>query len=207
MNKKQKKWDAVAKKKLTGERQDYRHLPILTRVLRELGDGDNYRVADLGCYNAKDLVEIAQVFESCSFFGYEISPTAVDAAQRLVAESGLDKSVTILQQDLETSLLVPDGYFHISIAKYVLPFIKDKTAFLSEMKRVSSQGIILAVPVVGNAKDVNLSERGRSITMERNEFHRIMYLVFGNAFDVKEVLKDTTDGLIEIEVVVAKTGA
>lgn len=206
MDKKQEMWDAVAEKKLAGERQNYRHLSILPKLLIEFGCSDNSRVADLGCYNAKDLVEIAQVFKNSTFFGYEISPIAVNAARRHVIGSGLDESVTILQQDIESTLPVADGYFHTSIAKYVLPFIEDKISFLSEMKRVSLCGIILAVPVVSNMRDVNLSERGRSITMERGELYRIMSLVFGNAFSVRKVLRDGTEDLIEMEVMIAKTG-
>jgi len=206
MNTKQKNWDAVAKKKLAGERVDYRHLPILEQLLRELGCDYNSRVADLGCYNAKDLVEFARVFKSSAFFGYEISPTAVGVAKRLVAEYGLDKSVTILQQDIESTLPVPDRYFNISIAKYILPFIEDKISFIAEMKRISSHGVIVATPVVDDLWDANLSERGRSISMERDAFHNIMKRVFGDTFSIREILKDNSEDLIEIEVVIAKTG-
>ena len=151
-------------------------------------------------------MEFAKVFKDNTFFGYEISPTAVDAAKSLVTESGLDKSVTILQQDIENTLPVSDGYFRISIAKYILPFIEDKISFLAEMKRISSHGVIIATPVVDDLGDVNLSKHGRSISMQRDTFHNIMKYVFGNTFAIRETLKDNRENLIEIEVVTAKTG-
>lgn len=205
MNIKQKTWDAVARKKIGGNQKDYRHLPILPKLLRGLGCGDDSRVVDLGCYNASDLVEIAKLFENSTFFGYEISPSAINAARHLVVESGLEKSVTILQQDIEDVLPVPDRYFDISIAKYILPFVEDKLLFLTEVKRVSSQGVIIATPVVNDSGDANLSERDRSISIERGAFHKIMEQVFGKDFVVREVFKDSRNDLIEIEVVTAKT--
>lgn len=205
MNIKKKTWDAVARKKLGGNRKDYRHLPILPKLLRELGCGDDSRIADLGCYNASDLVKIAKLFENSTFFGYEISHSAVNAAKYLVTESGLEKSVTILQQDIEDILPVPDRYFDISIAKYILPFVEDKLLFLTEMKRVSSQEVIIISPVVNDSGDTDLSARDRSISIERDAFHKIMEQVFGNDFLIREVLKDSRNDLVEIEVVTAKT--
>lgn len=204
MSTKQRIWDTVAKNKLSGNQKDYHPLPILQRLLGEFVGNNDFRVADLGCYNGRDIIEIARMFRSVSFTGYEISPLAVDAAQRLVAENGLEKSIAILQQDIESALQVTDGYFHVSIAKYVLPFIEDKLSFLIEMKRISSQAIIIATPVVSNSGDPNLSERGRSISMEREAFHKIMQRVFGSHFVVREILKDNKDTLVEIEVVTIK---
>jgi hypothetical protein len=72
------------------------------------------------------------------------------------------------------------------------------------MKRISSQGVIIATQVVNDLSDVNLSERDRSISIERDVFHKIMEQVFGKEFVVREVLKDNRNDLIQIEVVTAK---
>lgn len=206
MNDRKEKWDIIAKNKLMGSRKDYRPVEMLVEVVREMMDCDTYLVADLGCYNAQDLIKMAGSFRNGVFIGYDISPSAIFAARKNIARSGFEERVKVFESDIEQRFSIPDRYYDVTITKYVLPLVQDKLSFLFEMKRITFRGVVLVVPVFDEGDRELLSRHELSVSLERGALHTLMRHVFGSSFTVRKVLK-TRKRAVDIEVVVAKVNA
>lgn len=205
MNNSECEWDGIARKKLMGDSKQYRDLPCLVRLLRSFQLSESSRIADFGCYNAQDIIMLAKSAKGL-FFGYDIARSAIEAGRKAVLQANIGDRVSLFHRDIEDLSLVPDKFFEVSIAKYVIQFLSAPRQFLLGVKRITSKGIIIAVPVVETLDNPELTDRAKRISMERNVLYAHMNAVFGSAFQIEEMISDTTDEKCTIEILSAKVG-
>ncbi|MEO8755429.1 MAG: class I SAM-dependent methyltransferase, partial [Casimicrobiaceae bacterium] len=79
------------------------------------------RVLEVGCNDGSNLIPMAVGLPAAQFTGCDLSPRALDAGRRLVAELGL-ANVTLVEEDL-TSLAPAHGNFDFIIAHGVYSWV------------------------------------------------------------------------------------
>ena len=100
-------------------------------------------VLEVGCNDGSNLIPMAVSLPGARFVGCDLSPRALDAGRRVVAELGLS-NVTLVEEDL--SMLAPAyGAFDFIVAhgvySWVTPEVRD-ALFALAAQRLTSNGIL-----------------------------------------------------------------
>lgn len=102
------------------------------------------RVLDIGCANARDIVELVRI--GALVTGVDISESMVDAAKKQLEQVGID-GVTLRVGDA-ACLNFPDASFDKVLCSEVIEHIPDASRALREMRRVLKPGgsLVLSTP-------------------------------------------------------------
>jgi SAM-dependent methyltransferase len=112
-------------------------------------------IADLGCGSGNHAVLLAR--RGYAVTGIDFSPRMVAAAQRSASERGLD-GVQVAAGDLNHPLDLPSGAFAGAVSSFVLQFVDDPAALLSEVHRILGPGGVLFLAAPSSDLDHSVDE-------------------------------------------------
>jgi SAM-dependent methyltransferase len=121
----------------------YVHEQIYAQFLPWLSAGD--RVLDAGC--GEGILSFLAARLGCSVIGQDISEPNVRAARGRSADLGVP--VEFLQGDLER-LPFADGSFDVVVSSHVIEHLPDPAAGLAELRRVTRDRALIAMPTCLN---------------------------------------------------------
>ena len=117
----------------------YVHRQIYTQFLQLLRPRE--RVLDAGC--GEGVLSCLAAGQGCKVVGQDISSPNIKAAIALAAEWGVE--ATFLQGDAER-VPFPDDSFDVVVSSYVLEHLPNLQAGLSELRRVTRDRALIAMP-------------------------------------------------------------
>jgi ubiquinone/menaquinone biosynthesis C-methylase UbiE len=117
----------------------YVHHQIYAQFLAHLRPGDS--MLDAGC--GEGVLSCLAARQGCKVVGTDISAPNVRAARALAAEWNLP--VSFLQGDSER-LAFPDDSFDVVVSSHVLEHLPDPRAGLAELRRVTRDRALIAMP-------------------------------------------------------------
>ncbi|HSL63696.1 MAG TPA: class I SAM-dependent methyltransferase [Gaiellaceae bacterium] len=121
---------------------------LVSRVAAGSGD----RVLDVATGTAAVAIELART-RGCRVVGLDQSPEMLQVGRRRVAEAGLTGRITLVEGRAER-LPYPDGTFDALTCTYLLRYVDDPAATLTELARVVRPGGTVAILEFGVPRGV-----------------------------------------------------
>lgn len=196
-------WDAIAIRKLVTLKPQYQSLPCLLPFLKILNLRSDARLVDFGCYNGYELIQIAELNRGWLLTGYDISQVAIDQGNRDIEVRQLSDRISLHRHDIQCISHIPDRSFDFSLSKYVLPFLAHPEHFLREMRRVTSGKCMIAVPVLVDSRNSNISQHSRQISMDRAVLMSMLKKIFRDDFKVETTYIVEGVGDLLVDVIIA----
>lgn len=154
-------------------------LPVaFPRLHQRLEDGEEIRVADIGCGGGWAAIGLAEDFPGVSVDGYDIDPATVEAARANVASVGLEDRVRIVEGDVAATAL--RGEYDLVMAFECIHDMPAPVEVLSAMNRMLRPGGQALVADMAGAEE---------FTPDRDPVQRFLY-----GFSVLVCLPDAMAG-------------
>jgi SAM-dependent methyltransferase len=133
-----------------------RWIPALDGVSERLATG--IRVADIGCGHGASTLIMAQAFPASEFYGFDLHPASIEAANRHASEQGIRN----VHFEIATAKNFPGRYEFVTIFD-ALHDMGDPVGAASHIRRsLSSDGAFMIVePMAGDSLAENLNPVGR----------------------------------------------
>jgi SAM-dependent methyltransferase len=144
-------------------------------------------VVEIGCGDGSLLLELAAVWPSASFDGFELSPPAIEIARG----RGIDRVGRLEAYD-GARVPAEDGAYDLAVLSHVLEHVPDPAPLLAEAARVA-RSVLVEVPLEGNRSASRPAKRAEAARIGHlHEFDRaaVRSLVAGAGLRVVAELSD-----------------
>jgi SAM-dependent methyltransferase len=144
-------------------------------------------VVEIGCGDGSLLLELAAVWPSASFDGFELSPPAIEIARG----RGIPRVGRLEAYD-GARVPAEDGAYDLAVLSHVLEHVPDPAPLLAEAARVA-RSVLVEVPLEGNRSASRPAKRAEAARIGHlHEFDRaaVRSLVAGAGLRVVAELSD-----------------
>lgn len=152
-------------------------------------------VLDVGCGGGAALKKLAERYPDAQFFGCDISPLAIQSAERLNAETVSSGRMKFHCGGV-SELPFPDAFFDTVFSVESLYFWPDPEKDLAEILRILKPGgcFITVLEMVGGSMSERHAEIARRLEMYCPTPEELRALLTRSGFSVTALVHDTPNG-------------